>query len=68
MDKEIIIAMIGAAATVAVALIGLIGKKNKSSRNAENNRKTVINQQAEGANSTLIGIQINHEKRGDHHE
>ena len=68
MDNEIIVAIIGAAATVVVALISLIGKKNKLSKTAEDEKKTEINQKAEGANSTLIGIQINHEKRDDHHE
>ena len=50
MDKEIIIALIGAAAVIIAAIIGVWGKKEKT---------TNIKQKASGKNNTQIGIQIN---------
>ena len=50
MDKEIIIALIGAAAVIIAAIIGVWGKKEKM---------TNIKQKASGKNNTQIGIQIN---------
>lgn len=50
MDKEIIIALIGAAAIIIAAIIGVWGKKEKT---------TNIKQKASGKNNTQIGIQIN---------
>lgn len=50
MDKEIIIALIGAAAAIIAAIIGVWGKKEKI---------TNIKQKASGKNNTQIGIQIN---------
>lgn len=50
MDKEIIIALIGAAAAIIAAIIGVWGKKEKT---------TNIKQKASGKNNTQIGIQIN---------
>ena len=50
MDKEIIIALIGAAAVIIAAIIGIWGKKEKS---------TNIKQKSSGKNNTQIGIQIN---------
>ena len=50
MDKEIIIALIGAAAVIIAAIIGVWGKKEKT---------TNIKQKASGKNNTQIGVQIN---------
>ena len=50
MDKEIIIALIGAAAVIIASIIGVWGKKEKT---------TNIKQKASGKNNTQIGIQIN---------
>ena len=50
MDKEIIIALIGAAAIIIAAIIGVWGKKEKT---------TNIKQKASVKNNTQIGIQIN---------
>lgn len=50
MDKEIFIALIGAAAVIIAAIIGVWGKKEKT---------TNIKQKASGKNNTQIGIQIN---------
>ena len=50
MDKEIIIALIGAAAVIIAAIIGVWGKKEKT---------TNIKQKASGKNNTQIGIEIN---------
>ena len=50
MDKEIIIALIGAAAIIIAAIIGVWGKKEKT---------TNIKQKASGKNNTQLGIQIN---------
>ena len=50
MDKEIIIALIGAAAVIIAAIIGVWGKKEKT---------TNIKQKSSGKNNTQIGIQIN---------
>ena len=64
MEKEIIVAIIGAAAAVTAALIGLFGK-NK----ATNRRNTEVHQTASGDNITQIGIQQNHSsaKEGEKH-
>ena len=50
MDTEIIVAIIGAAAAIIAAIIGVWGKKEKS---------TNIKQKASGKNNMQIGIQIN---------
>lgn len=50
MGTEIIVALIGAAAVVIAAIIGVWGKKEKT---------TNIKQKAFGKNNTQIGIQIN---------
>lgn len=50
MNTEIIVALIGAVAVVIAALIGVWGKKEKT---------TNIKQKASGKNNTQIGIQIN---------
>ena len=50
METEIIVALIGAAAVVIAAIIGVWGKKEKN---------TNIKQRASGKNNTQIGIQIN---------
>lgn len=50
MDIEIIVALIGAAAVVIAAIIGVWGKKEKT---------TNIKQKTFGNNNTQIGIQVN---------
>ena len=50
MDTEIIVALIGASAVVIAAIIGVWGKKEKT---------TNIKQKAFGKNNTQIGIQVN---------
>ena len=50
MDKEIIIAFISAAAVIIAAIIGVWGKKEKT---------TNIKQKTSGKNNTQVGIQIN---------
>lgn len=50
MDKEIIIALISAAAVIIAAIIGVWVKKEKTIN---------IKQKASGKNNTQIGIQIN---------
>lgn len=49
MDTEIIVALIGAAAVIIAAVIGVFGKKEKTIN---------IKQKASGKNNTQIGIQI----------
>lgn len=50
MEIEIIVALIGAVAVVIAAIIGVWGKKEKT---------TNIKQKAFGKNNTQIGIQVN---------
>ena len=50
MEIEIIVALIGAVAVVIAAVIGVWGKKEKT---------TNIKQKAFGKNNTQIGIQVN---------
>lgn len=54
MDTDIIVALISAAAVVIAAIIGIWGKKEKS---------TQIRQKAFGKNNSQIGIQINKKER-----
>lgn len=68
MTEGVVVALIGAVATVLVALIGLVGKRKKSSGESDDGKKITIKQKAEGANSTQIGIQINNEKSDNRHE
>ncbi len=62
-EKEIIIALIGAGATIIAATIGVVGNRRKASAKKEQNIK--INQTATGRSNTQIGIQINSEKEVD---
>ena len=50
MDTQIVVALIGAAAVVIAAIIGVFGKKDKT---------TVIKQRSFGKNNSQVGIQIN---------
>ena len=50
METEIVVALIGAAAVIIAAIIGIWGKKEKT---------TNIKQKASGKSNTQIGIQIN---------
>ena len=59
MTEAIIVALIGAAGIVIVAIINKIGDKKKASDTKTDGQKTVINQKAKGNNATQIGIQIN---------
>lgn len=54
MDTEIIVAIIGAAAVIVAAIIGIWNKKEKTS-----NKNIHIKQKTSGKNNTQIGIQIN---------
>ena len=63
MTEAIIVALIGAAGIVIVAIINKIGGKKKASDTKTDGQKTVINQKTKGGNATQIGIQIN--KRED---
>ena len=57
MDKEIIIALIGAAAVIIAALIGLLAKNKEKS--------TKVKQKATGKNITQIGVQNNYSASRD---
>ncbi len=50
MEKEIIVAIIGAIAVIIAALIGVWGKNEKA---------TKVNQTSFGRNNTQIGVQLN---------
>lgn len=50
MDTQIVVALIGAAAAVVAAIIGIWSKKEKN---------TIIKQKAFGKNNSQVGIQIN---------
>lgn len=56
MDTEIIVAVIGAAAVIIGAIIGVWGKKEKT---------TIIKQNSIGKDNSQVGIQIN-KKESDH--
>lgn len=52
MDTEIIVAIISAAAVIIAAIIGVLGKEEKT---------TNIKQKVSGDGNTVIGTQINNE-------
>ena len=52
MDTEIIVALIGAAAMIIAAIIGVLGKEEKT---------TNIEQKVSGNGNTVIGTQINND-------
>lgn len=54
MDTQIVVALIGAAAVVIAAIIGVFGKKDKT---------TIIKQRSFGKNNSQVGIQINKKER-----
>ena len=58
MSDTIIVAIIGASATIVVALINVFANRRKASAGKNDGTKIVINQKAKSDQSTQIGIQI----------
>lgn len=63
LEKEIIVALIAAGATIICATINLIGNKKKSAGKSERDIK--IKQKATGNINTQIGIQVTKDKGED---
>ena len=61
MSEGIVIAIIGAAGAVIVAIINKFVGRNGPAGKDVDSRKTAINQISEGNGTTQIGVQINHE-------
>lgn len=63
MDTEIIVALIGAAAVIIAALIGLLGKCRDTAKTRSATKNSIkIKQTSKGANATQIGYVATTEK------